>query len=51
MPTARSFAASSPTSPLAYAPIPRREPTDRDVEIGQQVRKSELVFFRQIDGW
>jgi uncharacterized zinc-type alcohol dehydrogenase-like protein len=33
MPTARSYAASSPTSPLAYAPIPRREPTERDVEI------------------
>jgi uncharacterized zinc-type alcohol dehydrogenase-like protein len=33
MSTARSYAASSPTSSLAYAPIPRREPTDRDVEI------------------
>ena len=33
MSTARAYAASSPTSSLAYAPIPRREPTDRDVEI------------------
>jgi hypothetical protein len=27
------------------------EPTNRNVEIGQQVRKSEFVFFRQLDGW
>jgi uncharacterized zinc-type alcohol dehydrogenase-like protein len=33
MSTARAYAASSPTSSLAYAPIPRREPTERDVEI------------------
>lgn len=33
MPTARSYAASSSASPLAFAAIPRREPTERDVEI------------------
>ena len=33
MPHAKAFAASSPTSLLASTSIPRREPTDRDVEI------------------
>jgi uncharacterized zinc-type alcohol dehydrogenase-like protein len=33
MNTAKAYAASSPTSPLAQASIPRRTPTDRDVEI------------------
>jgi D-arabinose 1-dehydrogenase-like Zn-dependent alcohol dehydrogenase len=33
MPTARAYAAPGATSPLAYSSIPRREPTDRDVEI------------------
>ena len=33
MPHAKAFAASSPTSLLASTSIPRREPTERDVEI------------------
>ena len=33
MPTARAYAAASATSPLARHDIPRREPTDRDVQI------------------
>lgn len=33
MPVAKAYAASSATSPLALSSIPRREPTDRDVEI------------------
>lgn len=33
MPQAKAFAASSPTSLLTSTSIPRREPTDRDVEI------------------
>lgn len=33
MPHAKAFAATSPTSLLASTSIPRREPTDRDVEI------------------
>ena len=33
MPTAKAYAASSSTSPLAFSTIPRREPTERDVEI------------------
>lgn len=33
MPVAKAYAASSATSPLALSRIPRREPTDRDVEI------------------
>lgn len=33
MPTAKAYSASSATSPLAFTSIPRRDPTDRDVEI------------------
>ena len=33
MPQARAYAASSPTSPLALTTIPRREPTEHDVEL------------------
>ena len=33
MPNAKAFAASSPTSLLSSTSIPRREPTERDVEI------------------
>lgn len=33
MPNAKAYAAASATSPLAFSSIPRREPTDRDVEI------------------
>lgn len=33
MPTAKAYAASSSTSPLAFSTIPRRGPTERDVEI------------------
>jgi uncharacterized zinc-type alcohol dehydrogenase-like protein len=33
MPNAKAYAASNSTSPLALSNIPRREPTDRDVEI------------------
>ena len=33
MPLAQAYATDSPTAPLALASIPRREPTDRDVEI------------------
>ena len=33
MPTAQAYAASSPTSALSHLSIPRRDPTDRDVEI------------------
>ncbi|GEP45957.1 NAD(P)-dependent alcohol dehydrogenase [Brevifollis gellanilyticus] len=33
MPTAKAYAASSATSPLASTSIPRRAPTDRDVEL------------------
>jgi uncharacterized zinc-type alcohol dehydrogenase-like protein len=33
MPVAKAYAATSATSPLALSSIPRREPTDRDVEI------------------
>ncbi|MBV6498708.1 MAG: NADP-dependent alcohol dehydrogenase C 1 [Prosthecobacter sp.] len=33
MPVAKAYAAASATSPLAFSSIPRREPTDRDVEI------------------
>ena len=33
MPVAKAYAASSSTSLLAFSTIPRREPTDRDVEI------------------
>lgn len=33
MPTARAYAAPGATSPLASSSIPRREPTDRDVEV------------------
>jgi uncharacterized zinc-type alcohol dehydrogenase-like protein len=33
MPVAKAYAAASATSPLALSSIPRREPTDRDVEI------------------
>lgn len=33
MPNVKAYAASSATSPLASSSIPRREPTDRDVEI------------------
>ncbi|WP_395743007.1 NAD(P)-dependent alcohol dehydrogenase [Prosthecobacter sp.] len=33
MPTAKAYAASSPTSALSHLSIPRRDPTDRDVEL------------------
>lgn len=33
MPVAKAYAVASATSPLALSSIPRREPTDRDVEI------------------
>jgi uncharacterized zinc-type alcohol dehydrogenase-like protein len=33
MPVAKAYAAFSATSPLTFSSIPRREPTDRDVEI------------------
>ncbi|HMP59559.1 MAG TPA: alcohol dehydrogenase catalytic domain-containing protein, partial [Gemmatales bacterium] len=33
MPEARAYAAASATAPMAAAAIPRREPTDRDVQI------------------
>ena len=33
MPNAKAYAANSASSPLASTTIPRREPTDRDVQI------------------